>query len=134
MYCKLHAGFSLIELMIVVSIIGILTMMGIPAYQHYAQRARFTEVITATEPYKTAISIALQSGVDASELNTGIQGIPPTPKPNKHLAGLEVDHGVITATATELAGNATYILKPNHDGSTWVVSGTCLRSGLCHAT
>ena len=127
------SGFSLIELMIVVSIIGILAMFAIPSYQSYTQRARFAEVISATETFKTAIAIALQQGATLAELTTGTSGIPAEPKGTKNLASLKVERGVITAIATELAANATYILKPNTDGSTWSVSGTCLKLGLCHA-
>lgn len=126
-------GFSLIELMIVISIIGILAMVGIPSYHHYTERARFVEVMTATEPYKTAVSIALQSGADLTELSTGSHGIPSEPKSTKNLATIKVENGIITATATDLATGSTYILKPTTDGSAWTVSGTCVRNGLCSA-
>lgn len=124
-------GFSLIELMIVVSIIGILTVIAIPSYQQYTQRARFSEVIAATAPFKLAVSIALQDGIAIAELLNGMHGIPPSPHNTKNLANIEVKNGVITSTATELAGAATYILKPNADGGEWSVSGTCLEKGLC---
>lgn len=126
-------GFSLIELMIVISIIGILALAGIPSYQHYTQRARFVEVITAAEPYKTAVSIAIQSGAALSELANGTHGIPAEPKSTKNLASIKVESGTITATATDIIANATYILKPTNDGSTWSISGTCTKSGLCSA-
>jgi prepilin-type N-terminal cleavage/methylation domain-containing protein len=128
-----YAGFSLIELMIVVSIIGILTMMGVPSYHHYTERSRFVEVIASTEPYKTAVAIALQSAIPQNELVNGTHGIPSELKKTKNVASIKVENGIITATASELATGSTYILKPNSDGSNWTVSGTCLRSGLCSA-
>ena len=53
---KIQKGFTLIELMIVVAIIGILAAIALPAYQDYTIRAKMTEVITAMSPGKTAIS------------------------------------------------------------------------------
>lgn len=126
-------GFSLIELMIVVAIIGILTMMAIPSYQTYTQRARFSEVIASSDFYKTAVALAIQQGAPINELTNGIHGIPAEPKPTKNVASIKVENGVITATASDLAANHTYILKPGTDGSQWTVSGSCLKAGLCNA-
>src|SRR3990167_8905971 len=110
-----NIGFSLIELMIVVSIIGILAVIAIPSYQTYTQRARFAEVITSADLFKTAVALAIQEGSSTSELINGSHGIPPEPKATKNLASIKVENGMITAIATDLAGSATYILKPNTD-------------------
>lgn len=128
-----YYGFSLIELMIVVAIIGILSVIAIPSYQMYAERARFAEVITATEPFKIAISLALQKGDPLSKLNNGEYGIPPEPSPTKNLAGIRVKKGIITATGTDIVHNANYILTPDTNGIHWSVEGTCINTGLCEA-
>lgn len=133
MHSTLHAkGFSLIELMIVVSIIGILTMIAVPSYQQYTQRARFAEVMAAADVYKTAVSIALQEGTPLETISDGKFGVPPKPKSTKNLASLHVERGIITAFGTEAAANASYILKPSSDGSSWAVGGTCLKLGFCN--
>lgn len=127
------SGFSLIELMTVVSIISLLAVISIPSYQNYIKKVRFAEVINATQVFKTAVAIALQQGVPLAELVNGVHGIPGEPKPTKNLASVKVENGLITAVGTIVVNNATYILKPSNDGSDWTVSGTCLKSGFCHA-
>ena len=128
---QLNNGFTIIELLIVIAIIGILVSIAIPSYKHYTQRARFSEVIMATSPYKTAVALGLQEGIPLENLNTGENGIPNTPKTTKNLESLVVEHGVITATATKMAGEYTYILTPDENGSHWQVSGTCVDAGGC---
>ncbi len=133
---KLHlssAGFSLIELMIVIAIIGILAVIAIPSYRNYTQRARFAEVVSAAETFKTAVALAIQQGVPLAELVSGAHGIPVSPAATKNLNTIEVDGGTITATGTDLVDNHTYILTPTPDGSVWNISGSCLDKGLCNA-
>ncbi|MBN1684791.1 MAG: prepilin-type N-terminal cleavage/methylation domain-containing protein [Gammaproteobacteria bacterium] len=124
-------GFTMIELLIVVAIIGILVSIGIPSYKHYIERARFSEVMMAAAPYKTAVSLGLQEGTPLEDLNTGQNGIPKAPKSTKNLERIAVDHGVVTATATKIAGSYTYILTPDEDGAHWSISGSCVEAGIC---
>src|SRR3990167_2615652 len=116
-------GFSLLELMIVISIISILAMISIPSYQSYIQRARFSEIIAATEFFKTAITLALQQNIPHTELTNGKHGIPHDYLNTKNIADIKVENGIITAIGSGAVNNSTYILKPNHDGTSWSIGG-----------
>ncbi|HEX2548776.1 MAG TPA: prepilin-type N-terminal cleavage/methylation domain-containing protein [Gammaproteobacteria bacterium] len=129
---KNNDGFSLIELMIVVVIIGILSAIAIPSYQSYTERARFAEVVSATEVFKTAVALALQQGINAADLLNGSNGIPDEPPPTKNIASIQVLGGIIQAVATKILHEVTYILTPDADGSHWNISGTCVNAGLCN--
>lgn len=68
---NMQKGFTLIELMIVVAIIGILAAVALPAYQDYTARAKVSEVVLAGSTCRTAISEASQTGFASTPVQDG---------------------------------------------------------------
>ena len=75
---KKQGGFTLIELMIVVAIIGILAAVALPAYQSYTTKAAYTEVVLAASVYKTAIDVCAQvnGSIVIKLCGPGVGGVP----------------------------------------------------------
>lgn len=136
----IQKGFTLIELMIVVAIIGILAAVALPAYQNYSNRAAFAELVLAATPYKTAIELAIQTrcnGCAITAIDAGAMGIPADAAATATTHGNAVVDGSITMTWRTDAGvpmaNTTYSLTAQGviPPVQWLEGGTCLTSGLC---
>ncbi|MCD6048368.1 MAG: pilus assembly protein TapA [Gammaproteobacteria bacterium] len=148
MHQKLY-GYTLLELMITLAILGILAALAIPNYQTYIKKAKFSEVIRQIEPYRTAVEVCAQLHDETGNFNSncstpGQNQIPldyVAPTNAKTYVGSistseQAGEVVITAISQGLDQNYSYILRTEsltNGGFNWVVdsSSTCIAAGLC---
>ncbi|MFM4833518.1 prepilin-type N-terminal cleavage/methylation domain-containing protein [Aeromonas media] len=150
---KKQSGFTLIELMIVVAIVAILAAIALPAYQTYTKKAKFSEVITATGAFKTAVEVCAQRqggfvvGTDNCFTPTA-NGIPANVTGSTS-ADSFVSTVAITGTSAAIQITAvgknppftdaekTYVLGGTYSTSGQVIwenaatGSTCLTTGIC---
>ena len=136
---KKQQGFTLIELMIVVAIIGILAAIAIPAYQDYTCRAKISEAINAATPAKTAVS---EYYVSTGDIPTSGNTVFATDINSDYVQSVRWDtNRVIVATVQGLAadgctgaadGNIAMVLSPRTSGT--AVDWTCKDSGNAAGT
>ena len=137
---RIQQGFTLIELMIVVAIIGILAAIAVPAYQGYIKRAAYSEVVGTAASIRTAIDVCYQTtsalpGCDTFLL-IGISAPAATGVFNS--AAITAATAAITLTPNAVKGILvadTCVLTPTTAGQTltWAFTGECLTKGYVKA-
>jgi type IV pilus assembly protein PilA len=136
----IQKGFTLIELMIVVAIIGILAAVAIPAYQDYTVKAKIQEAVNLSSPHRAALALACNEGeleiAGSGATQTTDLGLPPATAYNAKYTstiaaeGINPASGTVTLVmkviGTAVAANQTIIYTGNCTPAsfTWTVSGT----------
>jgi type IV pilus assembly protein PilA len=122
MFNKLQKGFTLIELMIVVAIIGILAAIAIPAYQDYTIRAKITEGLNLADSAKTAVAESWQSGgtIGLNAAATSWNAAFLVSGKTKYVNNIQIDSvkGIISVTYNavaipQLGANVTLLMTPS---------------------
>ncbi|MFA6408720.1 MAG: prepilin-type N-terminal cleavage/methylation domain-containing protein [Gammaproteobacteria bacterium] len=140
MHCYYTKGFTLLELLIAITIIGILVAVAVPSYQSYTRRAHYTEVVQAAAPYKLGVEECYQMTADLSTCQSGQNGVPIDVALGQGagiIDSITTSSGKITLTPRDKFGikaDDTYILTPtvSTDRLTWASSGGAVSKGYAN--
>lgn len=141
---NLQNGFTIIELLIAIAIIGVLTAIALPSYQKYIRKARYTEIVQAAAPFKLGVEECFQITSTLTECKAGKNGVPKeiAEDETKEYDGLVssisvTGNGAIKVTPKERYGittEDTYTLTPTRQNNqlAWKKGGGGITNGYAN--
>lgn len=132
---KTQRGFTMMELMITIAIVGIIAAIAIPSYLDYTRKAYYSEIVRATGPYAVGVAECFHTLGTLTGCNAGENGIPEgINEPSGGVEKLEVAEGKITVTPVKNHGidsEDDYVMTPTITNNviSWTTSGGGVTKG-----